>query len=133
MAGMMRGMSKEVVSTSEAPAAIGPYSQAIKAQGGLLFCSGQIPLKPNGELVTGDVKAQAEQCLVNLKAVLAAAGLTPANVVKTTVFLSSMSYFADVNEVYGSVFNEAPPARSAVAVAALPRGVDVEIEAIAVY
>lgn len=126
-------MLRTTVSTSNAPAAIGPYSQAIQAEGRLLFCSGQIPLTPGGELVTGDVKKQTEQCLKNLSAVLQQGGLSLANVVKTTIFLSSMDLFAAVNEVYGSYFENEPPARSTVAVAALPRGVDVEIEAIAVY
>jgi 2-iminobutanoate/2-iminopropanoate deaminase len=84
-------------------------------------------------LVTGDVKTQTAQVVKNMKAVLAAAGLTPANLVKTTIFLSSMDHFADVNEVYGGMFDGEPPARSTVAVAGLPRGVDVEIEGIAVY
>ncbi|HEY0866974.1 MAG TPA: RidA family protein [Fimbriimonas sp.] len=125
-------MSREVVSTSKAPAAIGPYSQAVRAEGTMLFCSGQIPLTPDGNLVGGDVKQQAEQCLKNLSAVLAAAGATLENVVKTTIFLSSMDHFASVNDVYAAFFTNAPPARSTVAVAGLPRGVDVEIEAIAI-
>lgn len=98
----------------------------------MLFCSGQIPLTPDGNLVGGDVKQQAEQCLKNLSAVLAAAGATLENVVKTTIFLSSMDHFASVNDVYAAFFTNAPPARSTVAVAGLPRGVDVEIEAIAI-
>jgi 2-iminobutanoate/2-iminopropanoate deaminase len=126
-------MNREVLFTADAPGAIGPYSQAIRAQGGLVFLSGQIALRPDGTLVEGDVKAQAEQVLSNLQAVLAGAGLTPANVVKTTIFLSSMEHFSAVNEVYGRVFSSEPPARSTVAVAGLPRGVDVEIEAVAVY
>jgi 2-iminobutanoate/2-iminopropanoate deaminase len=95
--------------------------------------SGQIALKPNGELVTGDVKAQTQQVMQNIKAVLESAGLGFANVCKTTIFLSSMDHFAAVNEVYGSYFDSEPPARSTVAVAGLPKGVDVEIETIAVY
>jgi 2-iminobutanoate/2-iminopropanoate deaminase len=126
-------MQKEVLFTTEAPAAIGPYSQAIRAEGRLLFLSGQIPLKPDGTVVDGDIRAQAEQVLANIQAVLANAGLTPANVVKTTIFLSSMDHFSAVNEVYGRVFSSDPPARSTVAVAGLPRNVDVEIEAIAIY
>lgn len=126
-------MKREVLSTPDAPAAIGPYSQAIHAEGSILFMSGQIPLTPSGDLVTGDVKTQTAQVVKNMKAVLAAAGLTPANLVKTTIFLSSMDHFADVNEVYGGMFEGEPPARSTVAVAGLPRGVDVEIEGIAVY
>lgn len=126
-------MNREPLSTNNAPGAIGPYSQAIRAQGSFLFCSGQIPLTPAGDLITGDVKDQATQCLKNLQGVLEAAGLTMNNVVKTTIFLSSMDHFAAVNEVYGTFFGEEPPARSTVAVAGLPKNVDVEIEAIAVY
>lgn len=125
-------MSRTVIHTDQAPAAIGPYSQAIKAEGTILFMSGQIPLTPTGDLVTGDIKAQTEQVVANMKAVLAAAGATPANLVKTTIFLSSMDHFAAVNEVYGAMFEGEPPARSTVAVAGLPRGVDVEIEGLAV-
>ncbi|HWD37607.1 MAG TPA: RidA family protein [Fimbriimonas sp.] len=126
-------MTREPISTTGAPGAIGPYSQAIKAQGSFLFLSGQIPLTPDGELVRGDVKEQTQQCLKNIAAVLEAAGLTSANIVKTTIFLSSMDHFASVNEVYGSFFTSEPPARSTVAVAGLPRAVDVEIEVTAVY
>lgn len=125
-------MSRTVIHTDQAPAAIGPYSQAIKAEGTILFMSGQIPLTPTGDLVTGDIKAQTEQVVANIKAVLAAAGATPANLVKTTIFLSSMDHFAAVNEVYGAMFEGEPPARSTVAVAGLPRGVDVEIEGLAI-
>lgn len=95
--------------------------------------SGQIPLKADGTLVEGDVAAQTGQVIENMRAVLEAAGLTFANVVKTTIFLSSMDHFATVNGIYGTAVGENPPARSTVAVAGLPRGVDVEIEAIAVY
>lgn len=126
-------MHRKVVSTSQAPAAIGPYSQAIQVSGSLLFMSGQIPLNAAGELVQGDVRVQTEQVVANMKAVLAEEGLTPNHLVKTTIFLSSMEHFGAVNEVYGSMFSGEPPARSTVAVAGLPRGVDVEIEGIAVY
>ncbi|MBN9500758.1 MAG: hypothetical protein BGO01_14485 [Armatimonadetes bacterium 55-13] len=126
-------MQREVLSTSNAPAAIGPYSQAIRAEGKFLFCSGQIPLTPSGELIQGDVKVQAEQCMKNIEGVLAEAGLNFSNVVKTTIFLSSMDHFAAVNEVYGAAFDSNPPARSTVAVAGLPKNVDVEIEVLAVY
>lgn len=126
-------MIREVVSTSDAPAAIGPYSQAIKATGTLFFMSGQIPLQPDGTLVIGDVRHQVEQVVTNMKAVLSAAGLGPDHLVKTTIFLSSMEHFPVVNEVYGAMFSGEPPARSTVAVAGLPRGVDVEIEGIAVF
>jgi len=126
-------MLREVLSTTSAPGAIGPYSQAIKAAGSFLFCSGQIPLTPDGALVGGSVQDQAKQCMSNVSALLSEAGLGFGNVVKTTIFLSSMEHFAAVNEVYGSYFTEAPPARSTVAVAGLPRNVDVEIEVVAVY
>ena len=124
-------MGREAVSTSGAPAAIGPYSQAIRI-GNLLFCSGQIPLTPIGDLVRGGIASQTEQVMENLGAVLSAAGLTFADVAKTTIFLSSMEHFATVNSVYGRFFEGAPPARATVAVAGLPKGADVEIEAIAV-
>ena len=126
-------MIRETISTTNAPGAIGPYSQAIRANGSFVFLSGQIPLTPAGELVTGDITAQTEQVMINIKGVLDAAGLTFANIVKTTIFLSSMDHFAAVNAVYGSYFEADPPARSTVAVAGLPRGVDVEIETVAVY
>ncbi len=124
-------MSREAISTSEAPGAIGPYSQAIAA-GGLLFCSGQLGLDPaTGELVDG-VEAQAERALRNLVGVLAAAGLGPGDVTKTTIFLADMDDFAAVNAVYARFFPDPPPARSTVQVAALPKSGRVEIEAIAV-
>lgn len=126
-------MNREVHSTPNAPAAIGPYSQAIRAEGKLFFMSGQIPLSPGGDLVLGDVRDQTRQVVTNMRAMLESAGLSFANVVKTTIFLSSMDHFAAVNEVYGEAVGENPPARSTVAVAGLPKGVDVEIEAIAVY
>ncbi len=126
-------MLREAVSTDNAPAAIGPYSQAIRAEGKFLFCSGQIPLTPAGELVSGDVKVQAKQCMENIQGLLEAAGLSFSNIAKTTIFLSTMDHFVAVNEVYGSYFESAPPARSTVAVAGLPKAVDVEIEVIAVY
>lgn len=124
-------MERTIVSTDQAPAAIGPYSQAVAAQGRLLFCSGQVALRPDGTLVDGDVSAQTEQVMKNIAAVLAAAGTSFDNVVKTTIFLSSMDHFAAVNEVYGSAFSGPPPARSTVAVVGLPKNVDVEIETIA--
>lgn len=122
---------KKVVLTNSAPAPIGPYSQAID-MGNLVFCSGQIPLDPsNNQVLSGDVKAQAELVMKNVEAVLAASGLTFKNVVKTTIFLTNMNDFTAVNEVYGRFFPEQPPARSTVAVAGLPKGVNVEIEVIA--
>lgn len=120
------------ISTKNAPAAIGPYNQAIAA-GDLIFCSGQVALDPaTGELGPDDVQGQARRALENLSAVLQAAGSSLADVVKTTVFLVDMADYAKVNEVYGEYFSDVPPARSAVAVAALPRGARVEVEAIAV-
>jgi 2-iminobutanoate/2-iminopropanoate deaminase len=124
---------KEVISTTDAPAAIGPYSQAVSAQGRLLFMSGQVALRPDGSLVEGDVRAQTTQVIANMRAVLFAAGLTPDHLVKTTIFLSSMDHFAAVNEIYATLFSGPPPARSTVAVAGLPKNVDVEIEGIAVF
>jgi len=124
-------MERTVVSTDLAPAAIGPYSQAVATEGRLLFCSGQVALLPDGTLLEGDVRAQTGQVMKNLGAVLAAAGTSFDNVVKTTIFLRSMEDFAVVNEVYGAFFTGPPPARSTVAVLGLPKNVDVEIEAIA--
>ena len=125
-------MTRQAISTTGAPGAVGPYSQAIAA-GDLVFCAGQVGLDPaTGELVEGGVEAQAERCLKNLAAVLDAAGLTFADVAKTTVFLADIGDFAAVNAVYGRHMPELPPARSTFAVAALPRGARVEIEAIAV-
>jgi 2-iminobutanoate/2-iminopropanoate deaminase len=123
---------REIVSTDKAPGAIGPYSQAIKANG-MLFCSGQIPTDPaTGEFVSNDITEQTEQVLNNLSAVLEAGGTSLANVVKTTVFLADMSDFAAMNEVYGKYFNENKPARATVQAARLPRDAKVEIECIAV-
>ena len=120
-----------VIATHAAPAAIGPYSQAVRS-GSLLFCSGQIPLDPDsGQLVEGGIEAQTVRVLDNLAAVLAAADLKLGNVVKTTVFLVSMDDFPAMNEVYARYFDEDPPARSTIGVAALPKGARVEIEAIA--
>ena len=119
---------KRTITTSEAPAAVGPYSQAT-AIGGLLFCAGQIPLDPaTGELVAGDVTAQTVQVCRNIAAVLKASGMTFADVVKTTVFLTDMADFTAMNAVYATHFTEPYPARSTVAVAGLPRGARVEIE-----
>lgn len=125
-------MSKQDISTDQAPAAIGPYSQAIKA-GELLFVSGQTPLDPaSGVLVEGDVETQAARVLDNVGAILSAAGLGFEDVVKTTVFLRDMADFAAVNGVYAKYFPVPYPARSCVAVAGLPRDARVEIEVIAV-
>ena len=122
---------KKEISTTAAPSAIGPYSQAIEANG-FVFASGQIPLDPaTGSFVEGGVSEQAEQCLKNVQAVLEAAGCTLQDVVKATVFLQDIGDFAAVNEVYGRYFKGVCPARSAVAVAALPKDALVEIEVIA--
>lgn len=123
---------KRKIETRKAPAAIGPYSQGILA-GNLLFTSGQIPLDPaTGNLVTGGIRAETKQVFENLKAVLEAGGASLQEVVKTTVFLSDLSEFSTMNEVYATYFPGEPPARSTVQVAALPRGARVEIEAVAV-
>jgi 2-iminobutanoate/2-iminopropanoate deaminase len=125
--------NKTVISTSDAPSAIGPYSQAIRV-GDLLFVSGQIPLDPStGKLIEQtDIKAQTHRVLENLSAILRAAGGSTDNVVRTTVFLRNMSDFADMNSVYAEYFRTAPPARSTVEAARLPRDVSVEIDCIAV-
>jgi 2-iminobutanoate/2-iminopropanoate deaminase len=121
----------QIVQTERAPRAIGPYSQAVLAEG-WVFCSGQIALDPaTGEIVAGDVAAQTERVMRNLTAVLEAAGASLDRVVKTTVFLSNMSDFAAMNEVYSRHFGEHRPARATVAAAGLPRGVAVEIECVA--
>ena len=120
---------KEIIETPDAPAAIGPYSQAVKF-GSMLITSGQIPLTPAGELVTGGVAEQTGQVMENLKAVLAAAGTDLSRVVKTTVFLADMNEFAAMNAVYEQHFTAPYPARSTVQVARLPRDVRVEIEVI---
>ena len=123
---------KKVIFTEKAPAAIGPYSQAIEANG-MIFMSGQIPVVPStGAFIEGGIKEQTTQVFENIKSVLAEAGLTTANVVKTTVFLADMSLFAEMNEVYAQYFDGAFPARSAVAVKGLRKGALVEIECIAV-
>ena len=121
----------KVISTTQAPAAIGPYSQAIQV-GNLVYTSGQISIDPaTGSFAEGGIKEQTRQSLLNVKAILAAAGLTMADVVKTTVFMADMSDFADMNAVYAEFFTEPYPARSAVAVKTLPKGAMVEIEVVA--
>ena len=121
----------KVISTNKAPAAIGPYSQAI-CVGNLVYTSGQIPIDPaTGTIVEGGIKEQTRQSLTNIKAILEEAGLTMGNVVKTTVFLADMNDFAEMNGVYAEFFTEPYPARSAVAVRTLPKGALVEIEVIA--
>ncbi len=122
---------RTVVATEQAPAAIGPYSQAIAAAG-LVFCSGQIPLDPvTGQIAEGDIETQTRRVLDNLTAVLQAAGSSPEQVVKTTIFLADMNDFATVNTIYAEYFGTESPARSTVQVARLPRDVRVEVEAIA--
>ena len=122
---------KKIISTSEAPAAVGPYSQAVRA-GSLVFCAGQIPLDPKtAQIVSGDIGEQTRRVLDNITAVLKADGLTFENIVKTTIFLTDLGDFQTVNEIYGSYFKQQPPARSTVQVSALPKGARVEIEAIA--
>lgn len=121
---------RETVSSENAPAAIGPYAQAIRV-GTLLFTSGQIPLRPDGSLVEGDIRAQTEQVLTNLSAVLEAGGSGLEHAVKCTCFLADMNDFAAMNEVYSQFFSSNPPARSAVEVARLPRDVKIEIEVVA--
>lgn len=123
---------KKVISTNNAPAAIGPYSQAIEANG-MLFLSGMLPINPaTGDIVPGGAKEQTARIFDNIEAVLAAAGITTDNIVKTTVFLDDMSLFGEMNEVYASRFSGSFPARSAFAVKALPKNALVEIEVIAV-
>jgi 2-iminobutanoate/2-iminopropanoate deaminase len=124
-------MSKEIISTDQAPKAIGPYSQGVKA-GGFVFFSGAIALDPvSGEMCQGGVEAETELVMKNIGALLAAAGLGFTDVVKTTIFLADMADFAAVNAIYGRHFAENPPARSTVEVKGLPRGAQVEIEVIA--
>lgn len=121
----------KAISTTKAPSAIGPYSQAIQV-GNLIYTSGQIPINPaTGVFAEGDIKEQARQSLLNVKAILEEAGLTMGNVVKTTVFMADMNDFADMNAVYAEFFTEPYPARSAVAVKTLPKGALVEIEVVA--
>lgn len=125
-------MEKKIINTPDAPAPIGPYSQAVQA-GNLLFVSGQVPINPaTGQLEATDISSEAQQVMKNLDAVLKQAGYSFADVVKTTIFLSDMSLFTAVNEVYGAYFTENFPARETVAVKGLPRGVNVEISMIAI-
>lgn len=124
-------MPKEIISTKEAPAAIGPYSQAVKV-GDIVFVSGQIPLDPaTGEMVQGDVEAQTKRVMENLRAVLKAAGAGFEHVVRSTIYLTDLGDFAKVNAIYGSYFPSEPPARATVQVSALPRGSQVEIDVVA--
>jgi len=123
---------KKIINTNNAPAPIGPYSQAVAANG-FLFVSGQIPSNPaTGEIVSGDIKTEAKQVMENIKAILTEAGLNFSNIVKTSIFLTDMGNFAQVNEVYGTYFTDQFPARETVQVAALPKNVNVEISVIAI-
>ena len=122
---------KKIIHTDHAPKAVGPYSQAVMIAD-MLFCSGQISIDPKTqEVFTGDIKIQTEMVLSNIEAVLNQAGLNFSHIVKTTIFLTSMNDFATVNEIYGKKFTTLPPARSTIAVAGLPKGVNVEIEVLA--
>lgn len=124
-------MSREAIQTGLAPAAIGPYSQGIRANG-FVFFSGQIPINPlSGEVLLGDIAIQTELVMNNIEGVLTAAGITFQDIVKTTIFLTNLADFTVVNEIYGRRFSALPPARSTVEVKALPKGVDIEIEVIA--
>ncbi len=124
-------MTRDIVTTTDAPAAIGPYSQAVRA-GDLLFVSGQIPIDPaSGELVKGGIEAETRQVLDNLRAILEAAGSSLTNVVKATLFIADMNEFGTINEIYAGYFKTEPPARACVEVARLPRDVQIEIEAVA--
>ena len=123
---------KKIISTNDAPAAVGPYSQAVRA-GSLIFCAGQIPLDPkSGQIVSQDIGEQTRRVLDNITAVLKAEGLTFDHIAKTTIFLTDLGDFQTVNEIYATYFKQQPPARSTVQVSALPKGARVEIEAIAI-
>src|SRR5438270_11383383 len=122
---------KKIIATSDAPAAIGPYSQAIRS-GNLIFCSGQIPLEPkSGQMVSDDIADQTRRVLDNISGLLKSEGLSLGDVLKTTIFLTDLGNFQIVNEIYGSYFSNPPPARSTVEVSALPKGAKIEIEVIA--
>jgi 2-iminobutanoate/2-iminopropanoate deaminase len=123
---------KKIISTSDAPAAIGPYSQAVRV-GSTIYCAGQIPLDPkSGQIISGGIDAQTRRVLDNITALLKAEGLGFGDIVKTTIFLTNLGDFQTVNEVYGLYFKNQPPARSTVQVSALPKGANIEIEVIAV-
>ena len=123
---------KTIIKPKNSPAPVGPYNHAVRV-GDLLFCSGQIPLDAQGQLVTGDIRAQTERVLENVKSILSDQGLTFANVVKSTVFMTNLGDFTAMNEIYGKYFTGEFPARSTIQVAALPRGASVEIEVVAHY
>lgn len=124
--------TKQIIKPAGSPSPVGPYNHAVRV-GDLLFCSGQIPLDPQGNLVTGDIRVQTERVLENVKAILADQKLTFANVVNSTVFMTNLGEFAAMNEVYARYFTSDFPARSTVQVAALPKGANVEIEVVASY
>jgi 2-iminobutanoate/2-iminopropanoate deaminase len=124
-------LERHVVSTSAAPAAIGPYSQAIFAQGKFFFISGQIGMKPDGTMANG-IEGQTRQVIMNLRAILFAGGLDAGDLVKTTIYLTNMNDFAEVNDIYSEMVGSEPPARATVQVSALPKGALVEIDAIAI-
>jgi 2-iminobutanoate/2-iminopropanoate deaminase len=131
LAGKIERM-KKIISTTEAPAAVGPYSQAVRV-GSTIYCAGQIPLDPkSGQIVSKDISEQTRRVLDNIDAVLKAEGLSFQHIVKTTIFLTDLADFQTVNEIYASYFKQAPPARSTVQVPALPKGARIEIEVIAV-
>ncbi|MDQ3645869.1 MAG: RidA family protein [Actinomycetota bacterium] len=124
-------MPKLVIATANAPAAVGPYSQAVSTEG-LVFCSGQIPLDPDtGELVTGSIAEETRRCMKNLSAVLEASGTSLPHVLKVTAYLTDMGDFVEFNDAYGEFFGDEPPARATVGVAALPKGARVEVECVA--
>jgi len=131
MAEEKMGAEKDIIKTDAAPAAIGPYSQAVRA-GGFVFLSGQIPLDANGQMITGDIEAQTRQVMKNLDAVLTAAGTSFEKVVRATIYLTDLGDFAKVNAIYGERFPKDPPARATVQVSALPRGANVEIDLVAI-
>ena len=126
-------MTRDIIATDLAPAAIGPYSQAVKTKD-LIFVSGQIPIDPGtGNLVTGDIRDQTRQAMQNLGAILAAAGSSYDRIVKTTLYIADMDQFATINEIYAGFFTGRPPARACVEVARLPRDVGIEVEAVALH
>lgn len=123
-------MQKKIINSQNAPAAIGPYSQGVEA-GGLIFISGQMPVNPaTGEIIYGDIKRAAAQCIENIKSIAESAGCSLDNVIKTTLFIKDMDQFSSINEIYGTYFRENQPARSTVQVARLPKDVDIEVEAV---
>lgn len=130
----VNNVEKRILATKKAPAALGPYSQGVAAKGEMIFVSGQIPIDPaTGAVAAGDIADQTRQCMDNIAAILAEAGATMADIVKTTIYLKNMDDFQVVNEAYGKYFEKDAPARGCVEVARLPKDMQVEIEAIAVH